>query len=108
MVSRPGTLYARSTWSDPNANLKIEIWRGLYQDLLVTAFRRRTDLCVTASTSVSTGFHVVVTCHTADSASPSLLAFGLKYIHAASSNHHLPVEDEQSPHEARGPVFGTR
>src|SRR6266496_3282879 len=69
-VSHSGRLYARSTWSDPHANLKIEIWRGPFEELLITALKQGSDLCVSSSISVSAGLYVVVTCHTADSAVP--------------------------------------
>src|SRR5258708_2125979 len=69
-VAGPGTLYTRTTWSDPNATLKTEIWRGLFQEVLATGLRRGSDLCVTASAPVSPGLYVVRTCHTADSAVP--------------------------------------
>src|SRR5205809_3002579 len=52
-VSQSGQLYARSTWSDPHATLKIEIWRGPFEDLLITALRQGSDLCVSSSISVS-------------------------------------------------------
>lgn len=69
-VTAQGTLYARSTWTDPRARLRTQIWSARFERLLASATPARDDRCVAATAPVTPGTYIVVTCHTPDSAVP--------------------------------------
>jgi hypothetical protein len=69
-VTSAGTLYTRSTWTDPQARLRTEIWDGNFQRLLASGAQKGDERCVAVSAVVTPASYVVVTCHARDSRVP--------------------------------------
>jgi hypothetical protein len=63
-------LDARVTWSDPKAELTIEVWRGLLLERVAAGHREGQALCATVSLAVQPGTYTLPVCHTQASQLP--------------------------------------
>jgi hypothetical protein len=69
-VTANGVLYTRSTWTDPRARLRTQVFRDSFNHLVASGVQEGAAQCVSASLRVFPGEYIVRTCHAPDSRVP--------------------------------------
>lgn len=63
-----GRLQAAIEWQDPDAKLRLEIWKGPWETLLASREPVAGRQCLAAAADVDPGLHIVRVCHATSSA----------------------------------------